>query len=97
VAVALKYDPGKMAAPRVVAKGARLIAERIKSIARKHGVPVIERPPLARLLWKTVKVDASVPEDLYRTVAEVLARVYRTSRGGQKWRRAAAASEQTQV
>ncbi len=78
VAVALRYDPQTMAAPEVVAKGARLLAERIKSIARQHGVPIIERPPLARLLFKTVQVGRVIPESLYQVVAEVLAHVFRT-------------------
>ena len=76
-AVALKYDAEKMAAPRVVAKGADLVAQRIKEVARKNGVPLVENVPLARALHKSVKVGGSVPRSLYQAVAEVLAYVYR--------------------
>ncbi len=77
IAVALRYDSGKMAAPRVVAKGADLLAQRIKEIARKNGIPCVENVPLARALHKSVKVGGSVPRALYQAVAEVLAYVYR--------------------
>jgi len=76
-AVALRYDAEKMAAPRVVAKGADLVAQRIKEIARKNGIPLVENVPLARALHKSVKVGGSVPRSLYQAVAEVLAYVYR--------------------
>lgn len=76
-AVALKYDPEKGAAPIVVAKGARLIAQRIKEIAREHHVPVIENKPLARGLFAAVEVGAAIPYEMYKAVAEVLAYVYR--------------------
>jgi flagellar biosynthetic protein FlhB len=77
IAVALKYEPGKMNAPRVVAKGQRLIAEKIKEIARKFGIPVIEDRFLARSLFQSTEVDEEIPADLYRAVAEVLTFVYR--------------------
>ena len=77
IAVALKYDAEKMAAPRVVAKGADLVAQRIKDIARKNGIPLVENVPLARALHKSVKIGGSVPRPLYQAVAEVLAYVYR--------------------
>ncbi len=77
LAVALKYDAEKSGAPVVVAKGARLIAEKIKTIAREHNVPVIENKPLARLLYKTVKIGADIPMELYQAVAEILAYVYK--------------------
>ncbi|MGB9618999.1 MAG: EscU/YscU/HrcU family type III secretion system export apparatus switch protein, partial [Armatimonadota bacterium] len=80
LAVALRYDPEEMAAPTVVAKGQRLIAERIKEIARIHGIPLVENPPVAQMLYKTVDVGQQIPEQLYRAVAEILAMVYR--RGG---------------
>jgi flagellar biosynthetic protein FlhB len=80
LAVALRYDRASMKAPKVVARGARLIAERIKAIAREHGVPVIEDRPLARLLFK-VELDREIPVTLFRAVAELLAYVYRM-RGG---------------
>lgn len=77
IAVALKYDQSVMAAPTVVAKGAGEIAERIKGLAREHGVPVVENKGMAQLLYRTVKLDSPIPETLYRAVAEVLAYVYR--------------------
>jgi flagellar biosynthetic protein FlhB len=76
-AVALKYDGEKMAAPRVIAKGKDLIAQRIKEIAKKNGIPLVENVPLARALHKSVKVGGVVPRSLYQAVAEVLAYVYR--------------------
>ncbi len=76
-AVALKYDVGMMNAPRVVAKGANLIAERIKDIAREHDVPIIEDKPLAQMLYKMVDVGEEIPEKLFQAVAQVLAFVYR--------------------
>ncbi len=77
LAVALKYDPEKGTAPVVVAKGARLIAERIKAIAKENDVPVIENKPLARMLYKTVQIGGEIPMELYKAVAEILAYVYR--------------------
>ncbi len=76
LAVALKYDAEKMLAPVVVAKGTGEVAEKIRKIARENGVPVLENKPLARALFKLVKVNSAVPETLYRLVAEVLAYVY---------------------
>lgn len=80
IAVAIKYDPSAMDAPKVVAKGARLIAEKIKSIAHEHNIPIVENKPLARILYKTVDIGAQIPPDLYRAVAEVLAYVYKINR-----------------
>lgn len=77
LAVALKYDSGDMNAPRVIAKGERLLAQKIKAIAREHDIPVVEDPPLARALFKICRVGDFVPENLYRAVAELLAYVYR--------------------
>ncbi len=76
-AVALQYDASKMAAPRVVAKGQRLIAEQIKALARQHGIPLVENKPLAQALYKSVDVDQEIPRQLYKAVAEVLAFIYR--------------------
>ncbi len=76
VAVALKYDPEKMSAPKVVAKGMRKIAEKIKQVAREHNIPVVERPLVARMLYKSANVGDEVPADLYQLVAEILAHVY---------------------
>jgi len=75
-AVALKYDPVTMPAPIVVAKGERLLALRIREVARKHGVPVLEEPPLARALYASVPVNQYIPANLFHAVAEVLAWVY---------------------
>ena len=75
-AVALKYDEGKMRAPTVVAKGADLLAQRIREAAAEHGVPVVERKPLARALYDGVPVGGEIPENLYGAVAEILAYVY---------------------
>jgi flagellar biosynthesis protein FlhB len=75
-AVALSYRADEMDAPRVVAKGTDLIAARIKEIAAKHGVPVVENKPLARALYATVEVDREVPFELFQAVAQVLAYIY---------------------
>lgn len=76
LAVALKYDQAKNSAPSVVAKGADLIAEKIRELARENNVPIVENKPLAQVLYKLVKVEDLIPENLYRSVAEVLAYVY---------------------
>jgi flagellar biosynthetic protein FlhB len=81
LAVALRYDKDKMQAPQVVAKGQRLIAERIKELARQHGVPLIENKPLAQALYQSVEIGQEIPVSLYQAVAEVLAFVYRLKRG----------------
>jgi flagellar biosynthetic protein FlhB len=75
-AVALKYDDGGERAPRVVAKGADLLAARIREIAAEAGVPMLESPPLARALYTHVEVDREIPAALYSAVAQVLAWVY---------------------
>ena len=75
-AVALKYDDATMAAPRVVAKGADLLALRIRDIAKEAGVPVLEAPPLARALYAHAEIDREVPAALFAAVAQVLAYVY---------------------
>jgi len=77
LAVALMYRPEEMEAPEVVAKGARKLAERIKKIALEHGVPIVEDPPLARLLYRKVEVGQQIPVELYQAVAKVLAYVYK--------------------
>lgn len=77
VAVALEYRPKEMEAPVVIAKGAELLARRIREAALEHGVPIVERAELARALYKSADVGQSVPYDLYQAVAEVLAFVYR--------------------
>ena len=80
VAVALCYDPEAMVAPRVVAKGQRLIAERIKEIARQAGVPLVENKPLARALFKAVRIGDEIPDELFKAVAQVLAFVFQLRR-----------------
>jgi flagellar biosynthesis protein FlhB len=77
IAVALKYDTAKMSAPTVVAKGAELIAERIKQIASEHAVPIIEDKPLARALYKSVDIGDQIPQKLFQAVAQLLAYIYR--------------------
>lgn len=77
LAVALKFDADEMDAPIVVAKGAGEIAKKIRELAAEHGIPLVEEKPLARALYKTVEIDQSIPVELYRAVAEVLAYVYR--------------------
>jgi flagellar biosynthetic protein FlhB len=78
-AIALQYDSKTMHAPRVIAKGQDLIALRIREIAVANGVPIIERKPLARALYKMCKVGQEIPEEFYSTVAEILAYVYELS------------------
>ncbi|WP_347558314.1 flagellar biosynthesis protein FlhB [Robbsia sp. KACC 23696] len=86
-AVALRYADNGMRAPRVVAKGADLVAARIKEIAKENGIPVLEAPPLARSLYKHVQLNREIPAQLYGAVAEVLAWVFQLRRwhaeGGQ--------------
>ncbi len=76
-AVALKYDQVAMNAPIVVAKGADHMAAKIKEIAKKHHVPIVENKAVARLLFTMTEVDEAIPENLYRVVAEILAHIYR--------------------
>jgi len=76
-AVALGFDFINMDAPKVLAKGRNLLAEEIKVEARWAGVPIIENPPLARSLYRSVEVGHSIPVDLYATVAAILAYLYR--------------------
>lgn len=78
-AVALRYDSKSMKAPKVVAKGADLLAMRIRQLAIAHGVPMVERKQLAQDLYKSVEVGREVPPQLYNAVAEILAYVYRLS------------------
>lgn len=75
-AVALKYSPGNMRAPVVVAKGADLIALKLREIAGQHRIPILEAPPLARALFRSTELDAEIPVTLYAAVAQVLTYVY---------------------
>lgn len=79
LSIAIQYDGEKMNAPRVVAKGADYLALRIRQIAMQHGIPIVQRQPLARALYKSVEVGREVPPEFYQAVAEVLAYVYRLS------------------
>lgn len=83
-AVALRYDDAVMGAPRVIAKGKDLIAGRIREVAREHGIPLFEAPPLARVLYRTTAIGDEIPASLYTTVAQVLAYIYQLDR----WRSA---------
>ena len=76
-AVALGFDFATMDAPRVLAKGRNLLAEEIKSEARWAGVPIVENPPLARSLYRSVEVGRAIPVDLYAAIAAILAYLYR--------------------
>ena len=84
--VALSYKAG-MAAPKVVAKGAGVVALKIRELAAEHGVPTLEAPPLARALYKHAELDKEIPATLYNAVAEVLAYVYQLA----QWRQAGGA------
>jgi len=76
-AVALSFDFTSMEAPRVLAKGRNLLAEEIKAEARWAGVPIVENPPLARSLYRSVEVGTAIPAELYAAVAAILAYLYR--------------------
>lgn len=76
ISIAIKYDPTKMAAPIVVAKGQGEIAMKIRQIAAANGIPIIERKPLARALYHQVKVGGEIPLDMYEVFVEILAYVY---------------------
>ncbi len=76
-AVALRYDPTEAPAPRVLAKGIRKRALRIRALALQHGIPVVEDPPLARALYHNVAEEQEIPEELYLAVATILAEIYR--------------------
>lgn len=75
-AVALKYEQGRMRAPRVVAKGRDLVAQAIRELAEKHKIPVVSAPPLARTLFRSVEIGQEIPAQLYQAVAQVLTFVY---------------------
>lgn len=81
LAIALKYDEKTMHAPVVIAKGAGVLAARIRELAAAHGIPIIERKPLAQALYKMVEVGQEIPSQFYKAVAEILAYVYELSRG----------------
>ena len=76
LAIAIQYQPETMNAPIVVAKGAGVVAQRIRRLALEHGIPIVERKPLAQALYKEVDLNRPIPDQLYAGVAEVLAYVY---------------------
>ena len=76
-AVALKYDPKKMRAPRVLAKGVDLVAQNIRRLAEEHRVPVFESPKLARALYRSTDLNKEIPTGLYAAVAQVLSYIFR--------------------
>lgn len=76
-AVALAYEMGNSGAPKVVAKGADLVAAKIREIAKEHDVPIVENPPLARALYANVEVDREIPPEHYKAVAEIISYVFR--------------------
>ncbi len=80
-AVAIRYEPASMGAPRVLAKGKNYLARRIREKALEHEIPIIENPPLARALYEAVEVGQEIPVHLYRAVAEILAYIYRVMGG----------------
>ena len=79
-AVALKYDKKSMHAPQVVAKGANYMAKKILKLAARHQIPVITDPPLARAIYRKVKLGHRIPVQLYRAVAKILAQIFRNRR-----------------
>ncbi|NIS39051.1 flagellar biosynthesis protein FlhB, partial [Candidatus Saccharibacteria bacterium] len=76
-AIALKYNPEAMQAPKLVAKGRNNIAHKIREVAREHNIPIMEDPPLAQAIYKTVELNQQLPERFFQAVAEVLAYVYK--------------------
>ncbi|MDB5406531.1 MAG: flagellar biosynthesis protein FlhB [Rhodospirillales bacterium] len=76
-AVALQYEMNSAGAPRLVAKGADLVAARIREVARAHDIPIVENPPVARALYATVEIDQEVPPEHYKAVAEIISYVFR--------------------
>lgn len=77
LAIAIKYEHKKMMAPQVIAKGAGIIAQKIKEVAKNNDIPIIENKPLAQTIFKIVELGAYIPVNLYRAVAEILAYVYK--------------------
>lgn len=96
-AVALRYIMDEMTAPVVVAKGARLLAQRIRDVAVESKVPIVERPELARTLYRTVDIGRPIPETLFRAVAEVLSFVYRIDQRTERARERAAALKDARI
>jgi len=76
-AVAIRYNADSMAAPVVVAKGKNYLALRIRQIAVENMIPIVENPPLAQALYKSVEVGQEIPASFYRAIAEILAYIYK--------------------
>ena len=79
-AVALKYDPNSMGAPKMMAKGVDAVAAKIREIAKQHDIPIVENPPLARGLFAAVDVDQEVTPEFYKAVAEVISYIFKLKR-----------------
>lgn len=77
ISIAIKYEKGVDATPIVVAKGADIVAFKIREVAKENDIPIIENKPLARLIYKEVEIDQEIPEKMYQAVAEVLVAVYK--------------------
>ena len=80
LAIAIQYQPGKMRAPKILAKGAGVFAQNIVRIAKENKIPVMERKPLARALFKLVDVGQEIPFEFFRAIAEILAGIYRVKK-----------------
>ena len=76
IAVAVQYS-ANLVAPKIIAKGADIVAERIKKVAKELNIPIVENKPLARTIYKTIEIGQTIPRELYNAVAEVLSYVYR--------------------
>ena len=77
ISIAIRYDREKDSAPVVIAKGADVLAMKIREIAKENDIPMIENVPLARMLYRKVEVDQEVPAEMYQAIAEVLVAVYK--------------------
>ena len=77
LAIAIEYDPENMAAPKVIAKGAHYIAQKIVTLAKEYNIPIVQNIPLAHSLYKQVDIEREIPPDLYKAMAEILAYVYK--------------------
>ncbi|MGL6105051.1 fused FliR family export protein/FlhB family type III secretion system protein [Romboutsia sp.] len=77
ISIAIKYEKGKDSAPIIVAKGADVLAFKIREIAKEHDIPIIENKQLARFIYKNVEINEEIPEEMYQAIAEVLVAVYK--------------------